>query len=255
MELKPKKIISRWTNNKSFIIWKYIDNNTWNIIRITWVGFHIGASELNASFLLVKSFNLKQSVIEWSRRLKTHIKNIKWKTLLEIRESFNFGNFILWEWFENFRPIFKISANTTFGYIDVGDGCWRRNVLMTTIRCWLTIFLASGTIIQKRSSKSTNRHQHYDVTNIARRFESKQNFICYPSCFNIRHMFCSTWSYGNYKGILVAHLISLTHTNYLFLWLILITHENYSSGIYSALFFHSWLGSSSYELYLQGMWL
>ena len=122
MELKPKKIISRWTNNKSFIIWKYIDNNTWNIIRITWVGFHIGASELNASFLLVKSFNLKQSVIEWSRRLKTHIKNIKWKTLLEIRESFNFGNFILWEWFENFRSIFQ-----NFGQYDVWlYRCWWR---------------------------------------------------------------------------------------------------------------------------------
>ena len=22
------------------------------------------------------------------------------------------------------------------GYIDIGDGCWRRNVLMTTLRCW-----------------------------------------------------------------------------------------------------------------------
>ena len=22
------------------------------------------------------------------------------------------------------------------GYIDVGDGCWRQNVLVTTIRCW-----------------------------------------------------------------------------------------------------------------------
>ena len=23
-----------------------------------------------------------------------------------------------------------------YGYIDVGDGCWRRNVLTTTLRCW-----------------------------------------------------------------------------------------------------------------------
>jgi len=22
------------------------------------------------------------------------------------------------------------------GYIDVGDGCWRRKVLVTTLRCW-----------------------------------------------------------------------------------------------------------------------
>ena len=25
---------------------------------------------------------------------------------------------------------------TWAGFIDVGDGCWRRNVLVTTIRCW-----------------------------------------------------------------------------------------------------------------------
>ena len=25
------------------------------------------------------------------------------------------------------------------GYIDVGDGCWRRNVLVTTVRCWFPI--------------------------------------------------------------------------------------------------------------------
>ena len=24
----------------------------------------------------------------------------------------------------------------SYGYIDVGDGCWRRNVLMTAFRCW-----------------------------------------------------------------------------------------------------------------------
>ena len=23
-----------------------------------------------------------------------------------------------------------------FGYIDVGDGCWRPNVLVTSLRCW-----------------------------------------------------------------------------------------------------------------------
>ena len=145
MELKPKKIISRWTNNKSIIIWKYIDNNTWDIIRITWVGFHIGASEFNASFLLVESF---------SQRLKTHIKNIKWKTLLEIREPFNFGNFMLWEWFKNFHAIYQNGQYDVWLY-----RCWWRNVLVTTIRCWLTIFLASGTISQKRSP-TLWCHQH-----------------------------------------------------------------------------------------------
>ena len=27
-------------------------------------------------------------------------------------------------------------TNPIDGYIDVGDGCWRRNVLATTLRCW-----------------------------------------------------------------------------------------------------------------------
>ena len=38
----------------------------------------------------------------WSNRLQpfeNQIKNIKWKTLLEIWKYFNFGDFILWEWF------------------------------------------------------------------------------------------------------------------------------------------------------------
>ena len=58
------------------------------------------------------------------------------------------------------------------GYIDVGDGFWRRNVLITTIRCWLqfwpfwsptsTITLALGTNIKKMSPTSKN----HDVTNI-----------------------------------------------------------------------------------------
>ena len=28
------------------------------------------------------------------------------------------------------------SRPSSEGYIDVGDGCWRRNVLGTTLRCW-----------------------------------------------------------------------------------------------------------------------
>ena len=31
----------------------------------------------------------------------------------------------------------QFSEGTVFGgYIDVGGGCWRRNVLVTTMRCW-----------------------------------------------------------------------------------------------------------------------
>ena len=50
------------------------------------------------------------------------------------------------------------------GFIDVGDGCWRRNVLVTVLAILVTnihylFTLASGTNIQKMSLTSTNRHQ------------------------------------------------------------------------------------------------
>jgi len=94
-------------------------------------------------------------------------------------------------------------AMLTSGYIGVGDGRWRQNVLVTTIRCWWrfwpfssptnTFFLQyrrartfqrchqhpqivtdihylftvpSGTNISKMSPTSTNCHQHHDITNI-----------------------------------------------------------------------------------------
>ena len=95
-------------------------------------------------------------------------------------------------------------AERFFAYINVGDECWRRNLLVTRKRCWwrfwlrwsptYTIFLhylftlsfcklASGTNIRKMSTMSkfsrqhpqivTNSksptsgcHQHQDVTNI-----------------------------------------------------------------------------------------
>ena len=31
---------------------------------------------------------------------------------------------------------FSIDFKALFGYIDVGDGCWRSNVLVTSLRCW-----------------------------------------------------------------------------------------------------------------------
>ena len=45
-----------------------------------------------------------------------------------------------------------------FGYIDVGDGCWRRNVLVKILRCWWRFRLylltwPSGTNIRKMSPR------------------------------------------------------------------------------------------------------
>ena len=30
----------------------------------------------------------------------------------------------------------NISLRSVFSYIDVGDGCWRQNLLVTNIKCW-----------------------------------------------------------------------------------------------------------------------
>ena len=36
-----------------------------------------------------------------------------------------------------YYSIWKIGfSGYSYGYIDVGDGCWRWNVLVTTLRCW-----------------------------------------------------------------------------------------------------------------------
>ena len=35
-----------------------------------------------------------------------------------------------------FQDVFEEILLEFAGYFDVGDGCWRRNELVTTIRCW-----------------------------------------------------------------------------------------------------------------------
>ena len=61
------------------------------------------------------------------------------------------------------------------GYIDVGDGCWKRTVLMTTFRYWwrfcpfwFTIFLhkhwtpkCKRCHLHQKSSPTSRCHQHY----------------------------------------------------------------------------------------------
>ena len=49
------------------------------------------------------------------------------------------------------------------GYIDVDDGCWRRNVLATTLRCWWGF----GRFCHPLSFNISVGHQHpKDLTNI-----------------------------------------------------------------------------------------
>ena len=57
------------------------------------------------------------------------------------------------------------------GYIDVGDGCWRQNVLVTTLRCWWRFWQfdspTSCIFYHKRRAPTTKRcHQNRNsVTN------------------------------------------------------------------------------------------
>ena len=82
--------------------------------------------------------------------------------------------------------ILKIATAIRFGHIDIGDGCWSQNVLVTTLRCWWRfwsptsiIFLLSWRALafkrchQHRNSVNNIRklsptlsHQHHGVTNI-----------------------------------------------------------------------------------------
>jgi len=62
-----------------------------------------------------------------------------------------------------------LSFEDYWGYIDVGDGYFRQNELMTTLRCCLPtnihylFTLVSGTNIQKTSPRSKFCHQHREI--------------------------------------------------------------------------------------------
>ena len=61
------------------------------------------------------------------------------------------------------------------GYIDVGDGCWWRNVLVTSWRCWWPIWY-----IEKRQRNEKRLQHNYSATTILNRSSSKShqhNFV------------------------------------------------------------------------------
>ena len=81
-------------------------------------------------------------------------------------------------------------------YIDVDDGCWKRNVLVTILRCWwfkrFHQDLNSVANILKLSS--TVSHQHPNVTNmtVAFRNSSRMNFMCAIKD-HVVHRYQSQW--------------------------------------------------------------
>ena len=69
-------------------------------------------------------------------------------------------------WISSLNQIYDLA-----GHIDFSDGCWRRNELVTTIRCWWAT--TSQRCHQHRNSVTnipksspTLSDQHHDVTNI-----------------------------------------------------------------------------------------
>ena len=67
-----------------------------------------------------------------------------------------------------------IEFSFIFSYIDVGDGCWGRNVMVTTRRCWWQFWPfwspTSNMFLHERRAPTSQRcHQHRNfVTNIPR---------------------------------------------------------------------------------------
>ena len=72
---------------------------------------------------------------------------------------------------------FKLCSSRSFGvalgYIDVDDGCWIRNVLVTTLACWCPIYNVGGRFIVLKNvtyitNKVTNikKLSHHKVTNL-----------------------------------------------------------------------------------------
>ena len=53
------------------------------------------------------------------------------------------------------------SPPTIFGYIDVGDGWWIRNVLVTTIRCWWRSWPFWSPRFTFWAPRFTSCHQHH----------------------------------------------------------------------------------------------
>ena len=52
------------------------------------------------------------------------------------------------------------------GYMDVGDRCWRSNVLVTSLRCWLPIQDVTDLIHRENQEHNEKSQQQNDFTNI-----------------------------------------------------------------------------------------
>ena len=67
---------------------------------------------------------------KWIRFLEFD-SNYCWKALILSRESNSITHF--WQVYINLYLFHQFYPRAN---IDVGDGCWRRNMLMTSLRCW-----------------------------------------------------------------------------------------------------------------------
>ena len=119
--------------------WKWNCNDLWNRTRWFWLAFPI-CKFWNFSGHFVYSHYWNFLTFRYSRnKKKTDIFGLN----LPKRTSRN---------------------SDIMGYIGVADGCWRRNVLATILRCWwqfLAVFVTNISL-----SISVGHQQPIDITNI-----------------------------------------------------------------------------------------
>ena len=120
------------------------------------------------------------------------------------------------------------------GYIDVGDGCWRRNVLVTTLKCWWRFWPFSS---PTPSLNISIGHQHpHNVISIEIRLPTSKSYR--------QHKFTNV--YLSLTSIL-AQLVAFWLQNRLhFLWFILYFKK---SHCWAKVLTQNWVGTNGKSSY------
>ena len=84
-------------------------------------------------------------------------------------------------WVTSIMCFAKIKLKSmSVGFIDVGDKCWRRNVLATTIRCWWRLWSQHPNIVTNVTSPTSRCHYATTPYQAAKNFKSPISPIIPP---------------------------------------------------------------------------
>jgi len=138
--------------------------------------------------------------------------------------------------FEHLKSVTKISNfSLTFsnirhqhkGYIDVGDGCWRPNVLVTSLRCWWLIQVTDLIHWENHQHNGKSRQHNDSITNISNRLPSSShqhndvtNITMSPTSLSpninvtekiLKFHLC--WNFLNFLNLIISyvHAILIVH--------------------------------------------